>query len=623
MSKTKKGIRVSYKFFVSISTSLVAAFFAVFLCPSFTAISSTFANNEPAAQQAVDISVDVQSTIAIRTVDSNTYEQITTVPFSITPTGNGQAEDTEFLAQVDTNSSTGYTLLMSTDYKTDGTTSETDPATDAEYTTALVNTSAHDSIPSISTNVGPDDFYDTEDYQNQWGIGRYWDEIIAGSNYSSGAEQEFFLPVPSHDANITLRDDVDTAVSSSYTTIIVGAKVNTEKTSGHYRNKLVLTALANPEPLTPDCGAYKVCYDPNADGVSGTMNDQTEIYYNSRSAYYQDDITPISSSTTEFTLYSPNFVRPGYGFAGWNTKANGRGVMFGPSETLIASESTQSVDQGGSLPVTLTSALRAKLSSEGLTLYAQWIPSAGDMQNWSGCSSMNIGDITALTDNRADSINPNKTYAVAKLADGNCWMVENLRYTDGATTTTTEWIWDNTLKQYKFENITEPDSNSSPIGVSSTDDQEGIYRWFSYGALYSWAAAINSTASYGGDESAPAPGICPAGWRLPTSSSSNNSYDLPKLGIAMMGKTYSYEFADASLWRKYPYNVVPAGYYAGTDTQGRGMYARYWTANSYRYAVDANSFYLRPDYIDVSSNEYKTYAFAVRCMTNSWDDALI
>ena len=35
---------------------------------------------------------------------------------------------------------------------------------------------------------------------------------------------------------------------------------------------------------------------------------------------------------------------------------------------------------------------------------------------------MQIGETTALTDNR-----DNQTYAIAKLADGNCWMIENLR----------------------------------------------------------------------------------------------------------------------------------------------------------------------------------------------------
>ena len=613
MNKTKKGLGGSYKLFISISTGLVAAFFAVFLCPSFTAVSSTFADNEPAAQQAISVDVEIQPTIAVRVVNSN-YEQITTVPFNITPTGNGQAEETEFLVQVDTNSSTGYTLLMSTDYKTDGTTSETDPATDAEYTTALVNTSAHDSIPSISTNVDPDDFYDTEDYQNQWGIFRYWNEVIAGGNYYGNVT--FFLPVPSHGTNIVLRNDVDVAASNSRTSVGVAAKVNTEKTSGHYRNKLVFTAMANPEPLPSECGANKVCYKPNADGVSGTMPKQSTVYYDSNTAEFRKDTTRLSSSTAEFTLYSPNFIRPGYGFAGWNTEADGSGTMFGPNETLIASESSKSIDQGGSLPVTLTPEMQAELGSDGLILYAQWVPSTGDMQNWSGCGSMSIGSITALTDNRADSINPNKTYAVARLADGNCWMVENLRYTDGSTSTTANnWAWSDTTKQYEFRNITEPDSNSSP-----TDDfyYDTVYRWFSYGALYTWAAAINSTEEYGSNQTASAPGICPAGWRVPSSIRYNDTTDFPKLNIALTGSDYSYDLTETNLWRKYPYNVVPAGYYSGYQTEERGISARYWTSTSYSNNVRyAYYFQLRSSYVTPSSNDYKFYAFAVRCMTDS------
>ena len=60
--------------------------------------------------------------------------------------------------------------------------------------------------------------------------------------------------------------------------------------------------------------------------------------------------------------------------------------------------------------------------SHGLALYAIWVKSAGIMQEWNGCAGLNKGDVTALTDAR-----DNDTYAVAKLADGKCWMIENLR----------------------------------------------------------------------------------------------------------------------------------------------------------------------------------------------------
>lgn len=40
----------------------------------------------------------------------------------------------------------------------------------------------------------------------------------------------------------------------------------------------------------------------------------------------------------------------------------------------------------------------------------------------------NLSSVSALTDQRDD-----QTYAIAKLADGNCWMIENLRLDTEAT----------------------------------------------------------------------------------------------------------------------------------------------------------------------------------------------
>ena len=120
------------------------------------------------------------------------------------------------------------------------------------------------------------------------------------------------------------------------------------------------------------------------------------------------------------TLYASNYQRPGYGFAGWsftqiNPDADNATTIikntkiYGPNETITAPD--------------------RPTDSNTKTLYAVWIKSTGYIQNWSGCSSMDIGDVTARTDQR-----DNNTYAIAKLADGKCWMIENLRLDNTGTT---------------------------------------------------------------------------------------------------------------------------------------------------------------------------------------------
>ncbi|MBR2989688.1 InlB B-repeat-containing protein, partial [Candidatus Saccharibacteria bacterium] len=73
------------------------------------------------------------------------------------------------------------------------------------------------------------------------------------------------------------------------------------------------------------CVANQICYNPNGADVVGTMENQTTVYMTSSTTAGETDSTALSGSTTEFTLYSPNFSRTGYGFAGWNTKSDGSG----------------------------------------------------------------------------------------------------------------------------------------------------------------------------------------------------------------------------------------------------------------------------------------------------------
>jgi uncharacterized protein (TIGR02145 family) len=124
----------------------------------------------------------------------------------------------------------------------------------------------------------------------------------------------------------------------------------------------------------------------------------------------------ITNTATSTTLWATNFKRPGYGFAGWSdafdyvanvgSESNPNAHIYGLNENITFTAGQYS----GSNP--------------GLSLYAVWVKSAGNLQNWT-CpdnTAMPIGKVTALTDTR-----DNDTYAVAKLADGKCWMIENLR----------------------------------------------------------------------------------------------------------------------------------------------------------------------------------------------------
>ena len=314
------------------------------------------------------------------------------------------------------------------------------------------------------------------------------------------------------------------------------------------------------------CVANQICYNPNGANVVGEMPNQTQVYLNSADNNYKTDT--ITSSTTEFTLYAPNFSRTGYGFAGWNTKADGSGTMFGPNQTLTTSDST------------LTSTMRSDLGTKGLIFHAIWVASAGDLQGWDGCDNLAQGSVTALTDTR-----DGQTYAVAKLADNRCWMIENMRY-QGAGTSSNSWGTNSSSYYYNYTNI-DRNLTASPTANSSTGAQ-----WYSYGAYYSWSAATVNA--------------CPTGWGVPTGGTSGQFQALNN-AVASGDTT----FTGSNALRKYPNNFVLSGHWSGSNANNRGRYTYYWSSSrqsSYSYDMD-----LYPIGVRLDNYCFRYEGFVVRC----------
>ena len=248
-----------------------------------------------------------------------------------------------------------------------------------------------------------------------------------------------------------------TATGSTLTTTYA-VFVSPSQTADTYHGRVKYT-LVHPVSNVPNqertCAANKVCYWPNAGdmtaggvGVVDTMGDQT--------------------LAAETTLWPSNFKRAGYGFVGWSDKydwelnandasGNGTGAnagyhIYGPNQTLTLNTSDYSSTNGG------------------LSLYAVWAPSAGAIQGWTcpNNTTMPIGTVTALTDTRDSD-----TYAVAKLADGNCWMIENLRLDYDANITTSNTQSNNGVFGGVFSGLAEPETaNFTGTTTSATDPTE-------------------------------------------------------------------------------------------------------------------------------------------------------
>ena len=411
------------------------------------------------------------------------------------------------------------------------------------------------------------------------------------------------------------------ATGSNFTTSYA-VFVSQSQNAGSYTGKVKFT-LVHPENETPaqpqPCEAGKICYNPNTTTSLGEMGKQTtrDTYgYNTGGA-----ITAGSSAT----LWAPNFKRTGYGFAGWNTAFDYTGTNYGPNQTITAP---------------------ADVQTNGLSLYARWVPSQGTLQNWNGCSSMNIGDVTALTDNR-----DNDTYAVAKLADGKCWTIENLRLDDSAELSSTNThnpslpitnVYDTTnpTTSNHLSATTDPTITAWCDTASPCDDQSMLAtnnttffvnntssnystesNVYSYGNYYNWYSA---TAGYGtyNITSSNVPGdICPSGWHLPTGKTTDGDYGI--LDIAL-GGTGSYQRTTIATnrWRSYPNNFIYSGAVV-KDRIGGSNSGSYWSSSGndlysafimWFWNNDSNSgFYPGTN----GSSGWRNYGYTVRCVSDT------
>ena len=352
-------------------------------------------------------------------------------------------------------------------------------------------------------------------------------------------------------------------------------------------NTITLYAMWN------DCPNGNICYFANVsnpNNVEGEMGNQE-----------------ILETDTSARLYAPNYKRDGYGFISWNTKPDGTGANYGPQQTIEFAA--------------------GQYSTSRLKLYAKWLAPAGNMQNWSGCSSMSIGSVTALRDTR-----DNNVYAVAKLADSKCWMMENLRLDDSATlsssnTNNPSLPLTNVYDTGVTSNHLSPNSSiaynatTAPEGWCNTgslvcDDQSRIRTdnttlfvnntasnydpagdVYSYGNYYNWysATAGNGVHSIQTENTNVGGDICPKGWHLPTNGDTSNipNSESAQLHITLGGNgdksdsdTNPTGIVMSNTYRSYPINTVLSG--IGTlPIRSRNSWGEYWSPTAYSNVYNA------------------------------------
>ena len=269
----------------------------------------------------------------------------------------------------------------------------------------------------------------------------------------------------------------------------------------------------------------------------------------------------------------------------------------------------------------------------GLCLTATTPKSTATQFDWDGShhGDRNYVPRTKLIDSR-----DGKTYLVSKLADGNCWMSQNLALeiiadediiisnNDGTTDVVTPDVSADTSEGaewgqpgYWASFIPSGDGlyyleGKTPSATPTASGDE--YAWESAGYYYNWYTATGSSGTKSMKSGNAPSSICPKGWRLPTSEGSKSLYNLFANGYGLELLT---EEAGTAL-RADPLNFVLSGGYsyitsamAHTGEEGNGFY---WMSTAYSegqaYRMSSKLTYIKPQ-----GNYDKGYGFPIRCVS--------
>ena len=288
---------------------------------------------------------------------------------------------------------------------------------------------------------------------------------------------------------------------------------------------------------------------------------------------------------------------------------------------------------------------RGEIRSYGFSVRCVFDPAVGEMQSFTSSMCSSLSTTTATADNRIvlNDSRDGKSYYVAKLADGNCWMVQNLALDGtaptGSSATSARILStsdsDVTTSRTLAANITDgttSDATSVQIysGIALNNTTSCSYTSCEtssepYGNLYDWYAATATTGTRSMSSGDATDSVCPKGWKLPTSGTSSaygssapdKSYG--KLMYSVLG--FTSENATISTGRAYVQKVQQAplwfplaGYYrSGLSYQGRrgGYWSRkaYSSSDAYYLSFNANNGDFYPQNYDSKSS-----GRSVRCV---------
>ena len=197
----------------------------------------------------------------------------------------------------------------------------------------------------------------------------------------------------------------------------------------------------------------------------------------------------------------------------------------------------------------------------------------------------NYAPTKTLTDTRDGN-----TYTVSKLADGKCWMTQNLRIAGKTLTPTDSDVTTNyTIPASSLSGFSAYDTSNAYV-----DNDGGFYTWYT-------ATAGTGTQALSTHDQSTTVSICPKGWRLPTGGGDGEF------------QTLYNNYNSSSALRSNPVNFILFGYVLSSSRRDQGSYGYYWSSTVYSSSY-AYSLFLGTSNVNPALNYYKNGGFSVRCI---------
>ena len=545
--------------------------------------TNTYAEN-------VDFSVSVASSMNVTLTTD-------TVSLNLNPANASFASST-LTTSVGTNNQAGYELYM----------------TSVGNSTVLTRTAAiGGTTPTIATLSSATS--EASFPANRWGY-----KLSSDANY-----QPFTYDTTADPAGILVSSET-VAVNPEDTeeTITFGAKVDTNQAYGTYELGLVFTAVARP--TTQD---FIINFD-SAAGVSSVA-----VKTGSATGTTVGTVTTsggtVAGLGNNATYYLVPTFAEGYKFSAWANDSGSVGTLgTAGADGVVTYTVGDQVEVGDINSVTLASELDK--------IY---------MQTMVASQCVTTGP-TTVTDSRDD-----KEYTVQRLADGKCWMTSNLNlaggtalYSDDSNVPATGYTKASGNAYYTLpasQTITSgtslPESAFSDNSTAyvfntgnETTSQSDCTSSKPCNSYYSWLAATaggkdasGSAVTSNGYNTAYS--ICPKGWRLPTSTTSNASAttspnwktgDWYALATAYGADLSSQHYQNAATFYNNagpgttPNILLAGSYYSGSFRNG-GSSGAYWSATS---SSNTNGYdlYFYSGSVYSADGSSRRYGFSVRCV---------